>query len=139
MPKLTAMPSPTGRNREGLFMPRLAQDAARRARDADPDPDALTSAMAQLQTHLKAKLTGDDFGVANQLLSELLELVAPQDPDDTGGDPDDDQTAAQDRRRRGMAGDRCRAWGRGGHDRGEISMAERFPDAVMPEQLGPRR
>jgi hypothetical protein len=138
MSKLFALPSPRGTNLERLFAGPLGAAAAafdaaprRRARDADPDPDGLLNAMSGLQSHLKAKLSGDDFGTANELLSKLLNLLAPQDPDDdssAGADP-----AAEDRRRR-LAGD-----GRHGYRRDPRSGAERFGDLPMPAQLGPRR
>jgi len=123
-----ALPSPRGTNREGLFSRPLglAADAApRRARDADPDD--LMGAMSSLQTHLKSKLTGDDFGVANQLLGKVMDMLAPQGPDDNE-EPDDDEPA-QDKRRK-LAGD--------GH-RDPRPLAKRFGDIAMPTQLGPRR
>jgi hypothetical protein len=142
MSKLFALPSPRGTNLERLFSGPLgaasaAFDAAprRRARDAAPDPDDLMNAMSGLQTHLKSKLTGDDFGTANELLTKLLNLLAPQDPDDdssAGADPD-----AEDRRRK-MAGDARRGLPLS-YRSDPRSLAVRFGDLPTPTQLSKPR
>jgi hypothetical protein len=135
MTRLSAMPSPNRTNFEGLYqIPRggSAFDAAPRRRARDADPDELMGAMSSLQAHLKSKLTGDDFGTANTLLAKVIDILAPQDPDDdNGADPDD--PGAEDRRRK-MAGD-----GFSGFRRSGPSLAKRFADVPVPLQLGPRR
>jgi hypothetical protein len=129
--KIVPLPSPRGTNFEGLYQtPRggSAFDAAPRRRARDADPDAVQGALGALQTHMKARMNGDDFAAGSELLGKLLEVLVPQD-DDTA-DPDDQ--AAEDRRKR-MTGD-----GRPAFRRDPRSAAERFGDIAMPTQLGPR-
>jgi hypothetical protein len=137
--KLSAMPSPRGTNREGLYLRPLgsaaaAFDAAQRRRANDAvDPDALKQSVDNLTGHLGATLQGDDLTKAYSLLSELLNAAVPaDDPDDPNADPDDE---ASDRRR--MAGDRKREAARVAYDahrRVNDEMAKRFPNAVLPRQ-----
>jgi hypothetical protein len=141
MSKLFALPSPRGTNLERLFSGPLgaasaAFDAAprRRARDGDPDPNELMGAMSSLQTHLKSKLTGDDFGTANELLAKVLNILAPQPDDDSDADADPD---AEDRRRK-MAGDARRGLPLS-YRSDPRSLASRFADLPTPVQLSKRR
>jgi len=138
MTKLSAMPSPRGTNREGLFVRPLgsaaaAFDAAQRRRANDAvDPDALKESVDNLTGHLGATLQGDDLTKAYSLLSALLNAAVPADDP---ADKDDDE-AAEDRRRK-MAGDRKREAARVSYDahrRVNEEMAKRFPKAVMPRQ-----
>jgi hypothetical protein len=74
MAKLTAMPSPTGRNAERLFLPgRLAADSAT-ATSISTGASASAKALSQLQMFHGAKLSNpEDQAMAESLLNALLE------------------------------------------------------------------
>jgi len=121
------------------------EGADRRQRGRDADPDAVNGVLGSLQSHLAGKLSGDDLNTTNMLLSQLLEVLAPQYEGE----------AAEDRRQ--FAGDgRTRfptqaevdgvarlgrivrlASRRMSADASRCTrdeMARRFPDAVLPRQ-----
>jgi hypothetical protein len=163
MPQIP-MPSPNQTNYEGLRLPqRLAADAAPRRSARDADPDAVQQSVKNLTTHLGSTLQGEDLMKSLSLLTELMNIALPSDPDDDSDDADpdddDDQVAAQDRRRRGVTGDRRfptpeqvaggemglakplrrgRPWvgDRATYLRVSDQMSKLFPNAVLPRQLG---
>jgi hypothetical protein len=148
MPKLTAMPSPSGRNAERLFLPgRLAADSATSTSTStsiSTGASASAKALSQLQMFHGAKLSNpEDQAMAESLLTALLEAITPDDDDDESDDPDldDDQATAQDKKRRKLAGDRVQTLRRAAarvtfdsYRRCSEKMARLFPDAVKPRQ-----
>jgi hypothetical protein len=86
MTRSIAMPSPSGQNREGLYLP------TRIALDAKPASEA----MSALQQFLEETLGPDGAARAQTLLTALLETLPAAKPDD--------DAQAQDRRR-GVTGD----------------------------------
>jgi hypothetical protein len=169
MSKLAAAPSPRGTNFEQLYLRPLgsAFDAApsfngggrvavgggggpqtgdKRRGGRDADPDAVNGILGSLQSHLAGKISGDDLNTTNMLLSQLLEVLAPQD--DEGEAAEDRRRMAGDGRTRfptqaevdGVAGLGCivrPAAPRMSADaarRARDDMARQFPNAVMPRQ-----
>jgi hypothetical protein len=139
MTKLVAMPSPSGRNAERLYLPeRLAADSA-------TSTSASAKALSQLQLFLAAKLTSpEDQAMAENLVNALLEAITPDDDSDANADPDDDDQAAADKRRRGVAGDRALKLRRDAAKptfdayRRPSGLAKRFADVPAPAKIGHR-
>jgi hypothetical protein len=164
------MPSPAGTNRQQLFMGVLrsgpaavAGDAAPRRHATDATPQSI-KAMSAMEAFWDEVLSPNDRGRAETLLEAVLQAQsadesASADPDDADetDNPDDDQ--AQDKRRRGMSGDRRsgyptpeqiaggemglakplprgRAWvgDRATYLRVNDQMSRRFPHAKLPKQ-----
>jgi hypothetical protein len=131
MMHISRAPSPNGTNKANLYVGTLggparayAADSARRRQARD---GTTSDVLTRLQEFLSQKLTDPaDQRTAETLVAALLNAV-PDEDDDAGADPDaaDPDETAEDRRRRGVTGDR----------RGVSQLSRQFPNAKLPSRM----